>query len=189
MSTTSTPHAPSAKRLASPFSATPSTLASVGRRSSPDPDGNPLCQEETRKEGMWTSEYARPMNAIPKVVCSRTLQNADWAETRVARGDLAEEIGRLKCNQDVPRGQPRPLTDDARQTVAAEVERGNDLVLSGEFSGISVRLRRRCPRSSAAWCSLARQRRSAARRRTASRFRDRFFACATGCLRGVLLLG
>jgi dihydrofolate reductase len=43
-----------------------------------------------------TSEYARPMNEIPKVVFSRTLQHADWPETRIARGDLAEEIGRLK---------------------------------------------------------------------------------------------
>jgi dihydrofolate reductase len=43
-----------------------------------------------------TSEYARPMNEIPKVVFSKTLQQADWPETRIARGGLAEEIGRLK---------------------------------------------------------------------------------------------
>jgi dihydrofolate reductase len=43
-----------------------------------------------------TSEYARPMNEIPKVVFSKTLDHADWPETRIARGDLAEEIGRLK---------------------------------------------------------------------------------------------
>src|SRR5437763_14688773 len=43
-----------------------------------------------------TSEYARPMNEIPKVVFSRTLQSADWPETRIARGDLSEEIARLK---------------------------------------------------------------------------------------------
>jgi dihydrofolate reductase len=43
-----------------------------------------------------TSEYARPMNEIPKVVFSRTLQHADWPETRIARGDLGEEVGRLK---------------------------------------------------------------------------------------------
>jgi dihydrofolate reductase len=33
---------------------------------------------------------------IPKVVFSKTLQYADWPDTRIARGDLAEEIGRLK---------------------------------------------------------------------------------------------
>ncbi|HEV2591701.1 MAG TPA: hypothetical protein VGU02_07385 [Gaiellaceae bacterium] len=43
-----------------------------------------------------TSEYARPMNEIPKVVFSKTLQHATWSETRICRGDLGEEIGRLK---------------------------------------------------------------------------------------------
>jgi dihydrofolate reductase len=43
-----------------------------------------------------TSDYARPMNEIPKVVFSKTLRRADWAETRIASGDLSEEIGRLK---------------------------------------------------------------------------------------------
>ena len=42
------------------------------------------------------SEYAQPMNEIPKVVFSKTLQHADWPETRIARGDVGEEIGRLK---------------------------------------------------------------------------------------------
>jgi dihydrofolate reductase len=43
-----------------------------------------------------TSDYAKPMNEIPKVVFSRTLQRADWAETRIASGDLAAEVERLK---------------------------------------------------------------------------------------------
>jgi dihydrofolate reductase len=42
------------------------------------------------------SDYARPMNEIPKVVFSKTLERADWPETRIARGDLSEEIARLK---------------------------------------------------------------------------------------------
>jgi dihydrofolate reductase len=46
-----------------------------------------------------TSDYARPMNEIPKVVFSRTLERADWPETRIARGDLSEEIGRLSANR------------------------------------------------------------------------------------------
>jgi dihydrofolate reductase len=40
--------------------------------------------------------YAAPMNDIPKVVFSKTLEHADWAQTRIARGDLATEIPRLK---------------------------------------------------------------------------------------------
>jgi hypothetical protein len=36
------------------------------------------------------------MNDIPKVVFSRTLQKAGWTGTRIARGDLAGEVARLK---------------------------------------------------------------------------------------------
>jgi dihydrofolate reductase len=36
------------------------------------------------------------MNEIPKVVFSKTLERADWPETRIARGDLREEIEALK---------------------------------------------------------------------------------------------
>jgi dihydrofolate reductase len=42
------------------------------------------------------SENAHSMNEIPKIVFSKTLQHADWPETQVARGDLSEEIKRLK---------------------------------------------------------------------------------------------
>lgn len=43
--------------------------------------------------------YASPMNAIPKVVFSKTLSDdeATWPETRVARGDLAAEIADIKA--------------------------------------------------------------------------------------------
>jgi dihydrofolate reductase len=40
--------------------------------------------------------YAAPMNEIPKVVFSRTLERAEWPDSRIARGDLAEEIASLK---------------------------------------------------------------------------------------------
>jgi dihydrofolate reductase len=40
--------------------------------------------------------YAAPMNEIPKVVFSRTLERAEWADSRIARGDLAQEIATLK---------------------------------------------------------------------------------------------
>lgn len=44
------------------------------------------------------SDYAvaAPMNEIPKVVFSRTLPSAEWPESRIARGDTAAEIARLK---------------------------------------------------------------------------------------------
>jgi dihydrofolate reductase len=40
--------------------------------------------------------YAAPMNDIPKVVFSRTLRRAEWPDSRIARGDLADEIAALK---------------------------------------------------------------------------------------------
>ncbi|MGW7690329.1 dihydrofolate reductase family protein [Streptomyces asiaticus] len=42
---------------------------------------------------------AAPMNDIPKVVFSRTLREdgASWPDTRIVRGDTADEIGRLKA--------------------------------------------------------------------------------------------
>jgi dihydrofolate reductase len=49
--------------------------------------------------GFWpTSDdaYAAPMNEIPKVVFSSTLERADWPGSRIARGELAEEIAQLK---------------------------------------------------------------------------------------------
>lgn len=44
-------------------------------------------------------DYAAPMNDIPKVVFSKTLRDhhASWRETRVARGDLAQEIADIKA--------------------------------------------------------------------------------------------
>ncbi len=44
----------------------------------------------------YVREIASIMNERPKVVFSRTLQSADWPEARIARGDTAEEIARLK---------------------------------------------------------------------------------------------
>lgn len=47
----------------------------------------------------WPSsshEYAAPMNEIPKVVFSSTLERADWPESRIARGDIADEVASLK---------------------------------------------------------------------------------------------
>jgi dihydrofolate reductase len=40
--------------------------------------------------------YADVMNAAHKMVFTRTLQTASWANTTINRGDLAEEIKRLK---------------------------------------------------------------------------------------------
>jgi len=41
-------------------------------------------------------DYAAPMNDIPKVVFSRTLEEATWPDSSIARGDLRDEIATLK---------------------------------------------------------------------------------------------
>ena len=49
--------------------------------------------------GFWptsTHPYAAPMNEIPKIVFSNTLERGDWGDTQIVRGDVAEEIARLK---------------------------------------------------------------------------------------------
>jgi dihydrofolate reductase len=40
--------------------------------------------------------FAKPMNEIPKVVFSNSLESADWGPTTIATGDLAEAVTRLK---------------------------------------------------------------------------------------------
>lgn len=56
-------------------------------------------------EGMaayWAKEtgtIADFMNAIPKIVFSRTLDKADWNNTRVAKDNIAEEVASLKRSQ------------------------------------------------------------------------------------------
>lgn len=40
--------------------------------------------------------FAKPMNEITKVVFSDSLASADWGETAIAGGDVAEAITRLK---------------------------------------------------------------------------------------------
>jgi dihydrofolate reductase len=45
-------------------------------------------------------DYAAFMNNLPKVVFSKSLPTAGWAESRIARGDLAEEIAALQSESD-----------------------------------------------------------------------------------------
>jgi dihydrofolate reductase len=49
--------------------------------------------------GFWPTsdeQYAKPMNDLPKVVFSKTLTRADWPQSTIASGDLADEISALK---------------------------------------------------------------------------------------------
>lgn len=57
--------------------------------------------------GFWPTPFAAErmplvaerMNSLPKVVFSRTLEQASWSNTTLLRGDLAAEIRRLKAER------------------------------------------------------------------------------------------
>ncbi len=73
--------------------------------------------EEVRDEG-WNR-----MSALDKVVFSRTLTQADWPNTRICRGDLAEEIRALKAASDVPLRTVGSLSVARRLLAAGLVDR------------------------------------------------------------------
>jgi dihydrofolate reductase len=53
--------------------------------------------EEMRQFWPYSDDaYAAPMNDLPKVVFSRTITEVPWETSRIACGDLAEEIDALK---------------------------------------------------------------------------------------------
>ena len=51
----------------------------------------------------WPSregEFADKFNSMPKYVVSSTLENPEWTNSTVLKGDVAEEVGRLKSELD-----------------------------------------------------------------------------------------
>jgi dihydrofolate reductase len=46
-----------------------------------------------------SSDYAAPMNEIPKVVFSKTLEQVGWSPARIASGELDAEIAGLKAEE------------------------------------------------------------------------------------------
>lgn len=50
--------------------------------------------------GAPRDEIADSMNQLPKLVFSRTIARADWNNTRLVRGEAAEEVARLKEESD-----------------------------------------------------------------------------------------
>ena len=68
----------------------------------------------------WPSrdgEFADKFNSMPKYVVSSTLAKADWNNSTVLRGDLAEEVAKLKQEHDgdiVVHGSATPRAGAAR---------------------------------------------------------------------------
>src|ERR671936_591754 len=57
-----------------------------------------------------TGEFADKFNSMPKYVVSSTLENPEWNNTTVLRGDVIEEVGTLKGQYDrdvVVHGSPQ----------------------------------------------------------------------------------
>jgi dihydrofolate reductase len=54
----------------------------------------PAAEENPRDE--WERRFARKMNDLPKIVVSRTLERAEWKNTRIVRTNLADEMRSLK---------------------------------------------------------------------------------------------
>lgn len=49
-----------------------------------------------------TDPFAAPMNTIPKLVFSATLERADWGPTRIERGSAVEALTALKAEDGKP---------------------------------------------------------------------------------------
>ena len=75
----------------------------------------------------WPSregEFADKFNTMPKYVVSSTLEDPDWNNTTVLKGDLVEEVARLKQEQDgeiVVHGSPRLVQALLDQNLVDEV--------------------------------------------------------------------
>lgn len=57
---------------------------------------------ETNPRSATDLSFARRMNALPKVVLSRTLERADWNNTRIVKDRVAETITELKQQPGKP---------------------------------------------------------------------------------------
>jgi len=52
--------------------------------------------DESSKELKESYQFAKKMIDIPKVVFTKTVNEPDWINTTLAKGDLAEEVNKLK---------------------------------------------------------------------------------------------
>ena len=102
----------------------------------------------------WPSakgEIADSMNGLPKIVASRTLEKADWHNTRLVRENLPAEIARLKAESGkdififgsadlsaslVPHG----LIDELRVCVVPLVLGGGTLLFKSSPERLKLRL-------------------------------------------------
>ena len=85
--------------------------------------------------GYWpgaSGPFAKPMNEIPKVVFSNSLASADWGETTIATGDLAEAIMRLKEE----RSDGYLLAHGGTRFARSLVETGQEVIANGRLADL-----------------------------------------------------
>lgn len=73
--------------------------------------------------GRFMQEFSRFADRAEKVVFSSTLKSADWPRSRIVRGDLGEEIARLKSapGKDMIVGGPRLAQSFLERDLADEL--------------------------------------------------------------------
>jgi dihydrofolate reductase len=99
--------------------------------------------------------FARRMNALPKLVLSRTLERAEWNNTRILRDDVGNTIAQLKREPGKPivawagAGLVKTLTDlglvDEYRLIVQPVVLGKGTPL---FQGVEQRRKLRLTRTS-----------------------------------------
>ncbi|QGV77810.1 dihydrofolate reductase family protein [Streptomyces ficellus] len=83
---------------------------------------------------------AGPLNRLPKYVVSRTLDRADWNNTTVLGGDLAQEVGRLKEERTGGEIQVHGSARLARSLIALGLADELNLLVFPVFLGTGRRL-------------------------------------------------
>jgi dihydrofolate reductase len=81
-------------------------------------------QEKNPSAGAFEKKFSRLANQAEKVVFSKTLQSADWPTSRIVRGDLGQEVARLKSlpgKDIVLGGGPRLAQSLLEQDLADEL--------------------------------------------------------------------
>ena len=112
-----------------------------------------------------TGAIADYMNSLPKVVCSRTLQTADWVNTRIVNDNVAQELASLKQqgngnmfifgSADLSKTLiNEKLFDEYRIAIAPVIHGRGRLLFSGELTPQGLQLLEARPLSSG--CTILR---------------------------------
>jgi dihydrofolate reductase len=87
------------------------------------------------------------MNEIPKIVFSRTLDNASWSNTKLIKGDLAAEVRKLKQESGpdmVILGSGTIVSQLAQQSLIDEYQLAVNAIVLGKgrtlFEGVKGKL-------------------------------------------------